>query len=112
MVLFFFIHFIIPFGKFRPHYLGKATAAARAALPSPTNACWIFSCFRNPPNFDRDYRVFNVRAYTHGVGHTHESAQHFNSENLTIFSGASDRGIRTSGLWISSPSCPKKEYIL
>ena len=31
--------------------LGKATvAAARAAPPSPTSACWVFSCFRNPPN--------------------------------------------------------------
>ena len=60
-------------GKFGPPYPGKATAAARAALPSPTNACWVFSCFRNPPNSDLDYRFFNVRAwcilmraYTHG----------------------------------------------
>ena len=27
---------LIPCGKFGPSYLGKATAAARAALPSPT----------------------------------------------------------------------------
>ena len=26
---------MIPFGKFGPPHLGKATAAARAALPSP-----------------------------------------------------------------------------
>ena len=29
-------HFIIPFVEFGPPYLGKATAAARAVLPSPT----------------------------------------------------------------------------
>ena len=85
------IHFIIPFGKFRPPYLGKTTAAARAALPSPTGACWVFSCFCNPPNSDMSYRIFNVLitlmcAYTHEViAHRHtelgtptnESAQHF-----------------------------------
>ena len=32
------IHFVIPFRKFGPPYLGKATAAARAALPNPTSA--------------------------------------------------------------------------
>ena len=35
----YFIHCIIPFGKFGTPYLQKATAAARAALPSPTSAC-------------------------------------------------------------------------
>ena len=24
-------------------------------------ACWVFQCFRNPPNSDMDYGVFNVR---------------------------------------------------
>ena len=58
-----FIHFIIPFRfvKFGPPYLGTVTAAARAALPSPTSACWVFSCFRNPPSSGMDYRIFNVR---------------------------------------------------
>ena len=23
--------------------------------------CAVFSCFRNPPNSDMDYRIFNVR---------------------------------------------------
>ena len=32
-----------------------------SAIPSPTIACWVFSCFRNPPNSDMDYRIFNVR---------------------------------------------------
>ena len=53
---------IIPCGKCWPTYLGKTTAAARAALPSPTRACWGRSCCRNPPpNSDMDYRIFNVR---------------------------------------------------
>ena len=50
---------MIPFGKFGPPYMGKAIAAARTALPSPTSACWVFPCFRNPPNSDMDYRIFN-----------------------------------------------------
>ena len=44
--MFNFIHFIItisPFRKFRPPYLGKAIAAARAVLPSPTSACFHVS---------------------------------------------------------------------
>ena len=24
-------------------------------------ACWVFSCFCNPPNSDMDYRIFIVR---------------------------------------------------
>ena len=37
----YFILFIIPFGKFGMPYPGKeATAAARAALPSPTSSFW------------------------------------------------------------------------
>ena len=52
---------------------------------SKVSACWIVSCFRNPPNSDMDHRIFNactwsflyVRIHT-GVGHTDsESAQQF-----------------------------------
>ena len=25
---------------------------------------WVFSCFRNPPNFDMDYRIFNVLTWS------------------------------------------------
>ena len=60
IIFFHFIHFIIPFGKFGLPYLG--TAAARAALPSPTSVCWVFLCFRNPPNSDMDYRIFNMHS--------------------------------------------------
>ena len=90
----YFLYFIIPFGKFEPPYLGKATAATRAALPSPTSACWVFSCFRNPPNSDMDYTIFKraymtilVHAYTHRglpVWHTHwqrVSTTFFDPEN-------------------------------
>ena len=35
---------LIPCGKFGSPYLGKATAAARAALPIPNSACGIFVC--------------------------------------------------------------------
>ena len=59
--IYFFNTLFIPFGKFGPPYLGKATEATRAALPSPTSAYCVFSCFRNPPNSDTDYGIFNVR---------------------------------------------------
>ena len=41
--LFFLIHFIIPFMKFGPPYLGKSTAAARAALLSPVLGLFVFA---------------------------------------------------------------------
>ena len=35
----------IPWGKFGSHYMGKVTAAARAALPSPISVCrFLFVC--------------------------------------------------------------------
>ena len=37
-------------------------AATEIALPTTYDACWVFSCFHNPPNSDMDYRIFNVRA--------------------------------------------------
>ena len=46
LYFYFFNTLLIPSGKFGPPYLGKAAAAATAALPSPTSACWVFSCFR------------------------------------------------------------------
>ena len=73
---FFFLFFTLyyPFGEiwaalpgytwtFGPPYPGNATAAARAALPSPTSACWVFSCFCNAPNSDNGQQdLFNVRS--------------------------------------------------
>ena len=84
-------------------YPGKTTAAARAALSSPTSACWVFSCFRNPPNFDTDYRsitcvvIILLRAYTHGsLAHRQRVSTTFlTRENSLNFSCAPD-GTRTS----------------
>ena len=52
-----------------------------------TSACWLFSCFHNPPNSGMDYMIFNLHhtwsfvcmcTYTRGVGHTDsESGQPF-----------------------------------
>ena len=79
-------------------------AAARAALPSPTSACSVFSCFHNPPNTDMDHRIFNMRMWSFvcmrkhtEVGQTDsKSAQHFRlRKTLTNFSGAPDG----AGVW-------------
>ena len=90
---FFLIHFITLFGKFGPSYLRKATAASRAALTQSYKCiCWVFSCFRNPPNSDIDYRIFNVRTWSllcvrihAGVLDTSAAIQHniFDSEKLS-----------------------------
>ena len=72
-------------------------------------ASWVFSCFRNPPNSDIEYRIFNVRTWAFlcvrihtGVGHI---SQHniLYSEKLTMFSCAPD-GIRTLVLGILRPT--------
>ena len=55
-----FYTLLIPDGEFGPPYLDTATAAARAALPCPTSACWVFLCVHNPPNSDMDFRIFDV----------------------------------------------------
>ena len=44
------MYFIIHFGKFGSPCLSKAAAATRAPRPSPISGCWVFPCFRNPPN--------------------------------------------------------------
>ena len=55
---FFYLHFINPLWEIRPRNLGKATAAARAALPSPMSECMlaVFSCFHNPSNTNMEYK--------------------------------------------------------
>ena len=108
IIVIYFTHIIIPFGKFGPTYLGKATTAAKAALPSHSSAClFCFSCFRNPPNSGMDYRVFSVRTWSFlcvrihtGFGHTDsESAQHFRL-GKTHFSCAPG-GVRTDRVFES-----------
>ena len=43
---------------------GYSSRKSSAIYPSPTSACWVFSCFRNPSNSDMEYRIFNVRTWT------------------------------------------------
>ena len=103
-----FIHFIFPFGKFGPPYLGKVAAAARAGLPSPTRACWVFSCFCNSSNSDMDCIIFNVRTWSFLYVRIHTglcpptTIQHniFDSQFLFL---CSCRGSNL-GSWISSPT--------
>ena len=90
------VHFVNPFFlKFLP----EPTAAARAALPSPTSACWVFLCFRNPPYSDIHFRILNMRTWSFlcvrihtGVG----STQHFLTRGKSSFSfTCAPGGIRT-----------------
>ena len=110
-----FIHFIIPFREIRTPYLGKATAAARAAQPSQgleghagsfrvsvihqtlTWTTGYLACIH-------DHVCVHIYIYT-GVGHTDsESTQHFlPGKTFTSFLCAPD-GVRTSAVWISSPT--------
>ena len=106
----FVLYFIISLRKFWPPYLGNSTAAVRAALPSPTSACWVFSCFRNPLNSDMDYRIFNMRTWSFvcvrihaGVGHTDsESAQHF----FTLKNSWRGRGLNPGSLDLELNALP------
>ena len=56
--------------------MGKATAATRAALLSLTSACWVFSCFRNPPNTNMNYRIFNVCTWSFLCVRIHTGVRH------------------------------------
>ena len=66
-----------------------------ALLSCQQSACWVFSCFRNRPNSDMDYRIFNVRTWsflcarihTGGWAHRQWVDQHniFDSEKLAQF---------------------------
>ena len=52
-------------GLFRLFSPGKASSHS-AALPSGflcVSLCAVFSFFRNPPNSDKDFRIFNVRTF-------------------------------------------------
>ena len=52
------------------------------------------------------YVILFMRAYTHGVGHTDESAKHFDSEKFWFFSPCAPDRDWTSGLWISVDTLP------
>ena len=91
------MHFIIPFSG----NLGRLTWVRlhqpQEQLPSPRSACWVFSCFCNPPNSDMDYRIFNMCdhlyecVYTWGLG-TPTASQHIfdTGKTITNFSCAPD----------------------
>ena len=60
-------------------YCHSSRCEIRAALSGPAatvsrfvtqGACWICSCFCNPPNSDMDYRIFIVRAWSSACVHT------------------------------------------
>ena len=46
-------------------------AATESRYPA-YGACWVFYCFHNPPNFDMDYRIFNVRTDVNACDCTRE----------------------------------------
>ena len=91
------------------------------------SACWVFSCFRNPPDSEIDYRIFNVRTWLFvcvrvhtGVGHTDcESAHRFWFGKTPTQAGFDPlifwifgSGIRRSSNW-ATPSkviVPMKRY--
>ena len=85
------MHFIIPFGKVGPPYLGKATAAA----PSPTLVhAGSFRVFVTPPNSDMttgSLTCVRIRGHSYACVHTRGSgtptaSQHniFDSETLSV----------------------------
>ena len=106
------LNFIVHFGKFEN--LGKARAAASAALPSPTSACWVYSCFRNPPNSDMDYRIcayviILMRVYTHGGLGTPTASQHNILDSEKTFTNVflcSWRGSNLGSLDLESDALP------
>ena len=83
------------------------------------SACWVFSCVRNPPNSDLTWTAGSLTCvrghsyacvYTQGLG-TPPSSQHIvlYSEQLSFL--CPWRGVRTSSLWISSPTLYQQSYI-
>ena len=97
------------FGLLSPRKAGSHSTALPSFLV--LFLCAVLSCFRNPPNSDIDYRIFNMRTLLcmrihTGVGHTDNESAHFDSEKLNFVVCAPDR-IRTSGhgiYWISRPT--------
>ena len=49
------------------------------------SACWIFSCFRNPPNTDMDCMIFNVRTWSFSCVRVHTCVGHTDSESAQQF---------------------------
>ena len=89
-VIVFFIHFItllIPWGKCRPPYLGMATvySSRKSSANQSYSACWVFTCFCNPPNSDMDYRIFNVRTWSFLCVRIHMRVGHTDRKSARCF---------------------------
>ena len=50
-------------------------------------ACWICRCFHNPPNFDMDYRIFDVRTDVNACGCTRGCTDTVRESALKVDSG-------------------------
>ena len=60
---------------------GGATVNKLTIMPL-FSACWVSSCFHNPPNSDMDYRIFYVRTFLcvrlhTGVGHNRRPTMNY-----------------------------------
>ena len=80
------IVFYILYYPYREIRAALPTETARAALPSCTRAFWGFSCFRNPSNFDMDYRIFNARTYSFLCVYTYGGWAHRQRVSTTFLS--------------------------
>ena len=64
---FFFFFFTVlshwDFTHGKVELLSPGKAAVKESCFPAYSACWVFSCFHNPPNSDMDYRIFNVLTY-------------------------------------------------
>ena len=49
--------------------------------------CWVFWCCHNPPNFDKDYRIFNVRPDVNACDCTLECTDTERESALEVDSG-------------------------
>ena len=87
---------------------------ALAQLSFFFTACWVFSCFRNPPNhYVVDYRIINVRTWSlmcvrihTGVGLTDSESAHFwlgkNSRFFLVLLKGYDIAVLVSKKWYCS----------
>ena len=71
--LFLFYNYIVPLGflpwEFSGCFLRGKPAATESRYPT-YDACWLFQCVHNPPKFDTDYRILNVRTYAYACNCT------------------------------------------
>ena len=61
-------------------------AAAESRYPT-YGACWVFQRFRNPPNSDMDYRIFNISTRVYACGCTRGCMDTVKASALKVDSG-------------------------